>query len=88
MDRVMTGLTSIISLFFTVYEMLIVIYCLLTFIPALYNSAFGRFIASTVEPFLNLISRIIPTRIGMIDFAPIIALVLVQVLEKVIFIII
>lgn len=84
----MNGLPVIIGGIFGVYQLLIFVYCILTFIPSVFNSAFGRMIAGVVQPFLNLISRIIPTRIGLIDFAPIIALVLVQVLEKVIFMII
>ncbi|WP_125769633.1 YggT family protein [Companilactobacillus furfuricola] len=85
MTRVMAGLPLMIAYLFRMYEILIFVYCVLTFIPALYNSVIGRFVRSLVEPFLNLISRIIPTRIGMIDFSPIIALVLVQVLARVIF---
>ncbi|WP_225418244.1 YggT family protein [Companilactobacillus mishanensis] len=84
----MTGLPGIIGLLFSAYELIIIVFCVLTFIPRLYNSAFGRFIAGMVAPFLNLISRIIPTRFGFIDISPIIALILVQIAEKVIFYII
>lgn len=88
MAQVMNGLPVIIYGVFSVYQLIIIVYCVMTFIPAIYNSAFGRLISSMVEPFLNLISRIIPTRFGFIDIAPIIAFAFIAILERVIFYII
>ncbi|WP_125567711.1 YggT family protein [Companilactobacillus insicii] len=88
MDRISYGLPVIIGGAFQIYELIVFVYCILTFIPALYNSVFGRFIASLVEPFFRAISKIIPTRFGMIDFSPLIALIILELVQKVIFYII
>ncbi|CAJ1181825.1 MULTISPECIES: YggT family protein [Companilactobacillus] len=88
MDRIVSGLPFIISWAFELYEFILFVYCLMSFVPALYNSAFGRFVASMVNPFLNLIRRVIPTSIGLFDFSPIIAIILIRLLQKVIFMII
>ncbi|AYE38003.1 YggT family protein [Companilactobacillus zhachilii] len=88
MDRILSGLPFIISMAFQLYEFIIFVYCLLSFIPSLYNSAFGRFIVALVAPFLNLIRKIIPTSIGFLDFSPIIALIVIQLLQKAVFLII
>ncbi|WP_158106660.1 YggT family protein [Companilactobacillus bobalius] len=86
MDRIVSGLPFIISWAFELYEFILFVYCLMSFVPALYNSAFGRFVASMVNPFLNLIRRVIPTSIGLFDFSPIIAIILIRLLQKVIFV--
>ncbi|MFH5810958.1 YggT family protein [Companilactobacillus sp. FL22-1] len=88
MDRIFSGFPFIVSLAFQVYEMIILIYCLMSFIPSLYNSGFGRFISAMVDPFLNLIRRVIPTTLGLFDFSPIIAIILIQLLQKAVFLII
>jgi len=88
MDRILNGLPGGISLLFEAYEFIIFVYCLMSFIPAIQNSAFGRFINMMVNPFLNLIRRFIPTSMGFLDFSPIIALILIQLLQKAVFMII
>lgn len=37
-----------------------------------------QFVARLTDPFLRIISRYIPTRFGMVDFSPIIALLIVS----------
>jgi len=88
MNQILSGLPVVVSYAFSLYEFIIFVYCLLSFVPALYNSAFGRLVVSMVAPFLNLIKRVIPTSFGMLDFSPIIALILIQLLQKVVFMII
>lgn len=88
MDRIVSGLPFIISWAFQAYEFILFVYCLMSFIPALYNSAFGRFVAAMVNPFLNLIRRVIPTSIGLFDFSPIIAIIILRLIQRVIFMII
>ena len=88
MDQILSGLPFVVSMAFQLYEFIIFVYCLLSFVPAIYNSAFGRFIVAMVNPFLNLIKKVIPTSIGFLDFSPIIALILIQLLQKAIFLII
>ncbi|WP_057880125.1 YggT family protein [Companilactobacillus kimchiensis] len=86
MDRILSGLPQIIGGAFELYEFIIFVYCLLSFIPSLNNSVFGRLVASVVDPFLNLIRRVLPiVSTGILDFSPIVALILIQLLQKVIF---
>lgn len=85
MAQVLSGLPRVIGGLFGLYEIAIFIYCFMSWIPGLTQSRFAGFISSIVDPFLNLIRRVIPMRIGLFDFSPIVALILVQVLESVIF---
>lgn len=88
MDRILSGLPFIVSTAFNLYEFILFVYCLMSFIPAIYNSPIGRFVSGLVDPLLNLIRRIIPTTIGMLDFSPIIAIIIIQLLERAVFLII
>lgn len=63
-----------------VYEMLIVIYCLLTWLPNAYNSQLGRLLYKLVDPYLNVF-RVIPP-IGGISFSPIIALFVLSLIKR------
>lgn len=67
-------ITTIIYYAIQLYTYAIIGYILMSWIPALQESAFGRFLAKIVEPYLNIFKRIIPP-LGMIDFSPIIALI-------------
>lgn len=67
-------ITSIILLLIKLYTYAIIGYILMSWIPALQQSAVGDFLAKIVEPYLNIFKRFIPP-LGMIDFSPIIALI-------------
>lgn len=89
MDRILNGLPAGISLLFEAYEFIIFVYCLLSFIPQLRGSALGRWVAAVVDPFLNLIRRVLPiVSTGFLDFSPIVALIIIQLLQKAVFMII
>lgn len=62
--------SSIVS----IYSFVCLIRVLLTWIPQIDYSPAGRFIAGLCDPFLNWFSRFRFTRVGSIDFSPIIAL--------------
>lgn len=64
------ALSSLVQL----YSFVCVIYILLSWVPEMRYSAVGRFLASLCEPFLRLFRRFKFTRIGMVDFSPILAL--------------
>ncbi|WP_099974644.1 MULTISPECIES: YggT family protein [Lactobacillaceae] len=81
MDRLVNGLPIFLANIINIYSFIILIYCVLSFFPALYNSAFGVFIRSMVQPFLNLISRIIPTRVGFLDISPVIAFIILEIIS-------
>lgn len=64
---------SFLTTIFTIYQFMIFGYILMSWIPALQQSAIGEFLGKLVEPYLSIFRKIIPP-IGMIDISPIIAL--------------
>ena len=62
----------------SIYSLLCVIRIILTWIPGLSYSPFGRFLSSVCDPFLNLFSGIRWLRFGAIDFSPIVALAILS----------
>ena len=74
-------ITKTVDLLFYFYYLLVIIRIFLSWIPNIdwYNQPF-RFIQSIVDPFLNIFRGIIPP-IGMIDVSPIIALILLNLLQ-------
>ncbi len=71
----------------TIYIILIIIRAFMSWIrPEVlyaYNSFFG-FVAALVDPFLNIIRRIIPIVYRGFDFSPIIAILIVEILKNII----
>ncbi len=64
-----------------VYSLIIVAYCILSWIPEPRNAVFGdikRFVAMVTEPYLGLFRKLIPPIGGAIDITPIIALFVLQ----------
>ncbi|WP_051999810.1 YggT family protein [Schleiferilactobacillus shenzhenensis] len=66
-------LAKIIGYGIQAYGALIIIYALLTWIPAVFNTWFGNLIARVVEPYLNFFNRFIPPLFG-ISIAPLVAI--------------
>ncbi len=64
---------SLLGTLFNIYRFMIFGYILMSWIPALQQSAFGEILGKLVEPYLSIFRKIIPP-IGMIDISPIIAL--------------
>lgn len=63
------------------YSIIIVIYCLLTWIPTGYDGVvydIKLFFQKITEPYLNLFKRLIPPIGGTVDVTPIIALLVLQ----------
>jgi YggT family protein len=82
-DYALYGIWNIIDWALSVYMWVVIIRALLTWVsPDPYNPIV-RFINRLVDPVTYKISRIIPTRIGMVDISPIILLVLIQVVRMV-----
>ncbi len=64
-----------------VYTLLIIVYVITSMLQLPYNLWVGRirtFLHDTVEPYLRIFRRMIPP-IGMFDFSPIIAIIVLQV---------
>ena len=69
---------------FGLYFLLIILYCFMSFFPRLdRNSGVLGAITALVEPYLALFRKIIPP-VGGLDFSPIVALIVLQVLHVVI----
>jgi len=64
------------------YEILIIVYVLLSWLPAS-GAVFEvrRALSTIVEPYLGLFRRIVPT-MGMMDISPIVALLVLQLLVE------
>ncbi len=58
----------------SVYSFVCLIRILLTWIPQLETSPFGRFLSGLCDPYLNWFRRFKFSRIGMLDFSPVLAL--------------
>ncbi|MED3660328.1 YggT family protein [Ureibacillus sp. FSL K6-8385] len=74
-------ITEIISFGFRIYTLMIIIYILMSWVPATRETAFGQFLEKLCEPYLGFFRRFIPP-IGMIDFSPIIALIALSFIER------
>ncbi len=79
------GLYSIITKLFQIYMLLIVIWCIMSWIPRGSSTvdSIRDALGSLVEPWLNLFRRLIPP-FGGIDFSPIVALFALELIERLI----
>jgi YggT family protein len=64
---------GIVSNLFFIYQIMIFVYILMSWVPALQQSFVGEFLGKLVEPYLGIFRRFIPP-LGMIDISPIIAI--------------
>lgn len=60
-----------------IYQTLIVVYVLMSWIPESRSTQLGRTIGGLVEPYISIFRRIIPP-IGMIDISPLIAFIVLN----------
>lgn len=58
---------------FKLYSYLILYYIISSWIPALGDNPFGKFVRGVVEPYLAIFRKFIPP-LGMIDLSPIVAI--------------
>lgn len=83
----MLNVLYLIQRLFNIYELLIVVWCLMSWLPmrsgGLLDDVRGA-IGMLVEPYLNLFRRIIPP-FGGIDFSPIVAIFALGIIERVVF---
>lgn len=67
-----------------VYSIILVVYVLMSWIPRRpsgWVEDIRAVLASVSEPYLGLFRRVIPP-LGMIDFSPVVAIIVLQVLER------
>ncbi|HET7428483.1 MAG TPA: YggT family protein [Gaiellales bacterium] len=80
-----TALNFLTALYY-VYTILIFLYILMSWVQLPYNVWIGRvrtFLHDTVEPYLGIFRRIIPP-LGGLDLSPIVALIVLQLIYRVI----
>jgi len=81
----LTTIAWIVSKLLTLYMYIVIIQALLSWVrPDPYNPIV-RFINRLVEPVTYRISRIIPTRFGMVDISPLILIALIWFLQDFLF---
>lgn len=78
------NLIFVVNSFFQIYFWLILVRCLLSFVPSIdwYKQPFEA-IKDVTDLYLNLFRRIIPP-VGGLDFSPIIAVIALQILNYII----
>lgn len=81
-----TQVAVFVNALFRFYEILVVIWCILSWIPrrrgGLFDDIAGA-IDRIVHPYIGLFQRIIPP-LGGIDFSPIVAVFVLDIIERVV----
>lgn len=83
----MYQLLSVLSSLFNFYEWLIVIWCILSWLPIQQEGVIHDIAAaidSLVRPYMSLFQRFIPP-LGGIDFSPIVAILALSIVQNVLF---
>lgn len=79
-------IVSFVSGLFSFYEILVVIWCILSWIPrrpgGLLDDVAGA-IDAIVHPYIGLFQRVIPP-VGGIDFSPVVAIFVLGIIERVV----
>ncbi len=73
----MLQLLKIILLGFQIYSFALIIYIFMSWFPGARESSFGIMLAKICEPYLEIFRKFIPP-LGMIDFSPIVAIIVLQ----------
>jgi YggT family protein len=73
----MVFLFQILLKLISVYSTVLVVYILMSWFPNARETSIGRFLARICEPYLDPFRRIVPP-IAMIDFSPIVALLVLR----------
>jgi len=67
-----------VDLVYRIYFYMVLIYVLMSWLPAVRESFVGEFLGKLVEPYLRPFRRLIPPIGGVLDISPIIALIALQ----------
>lgn len=71
---------TIVNFLFQFYSLALIVYILMSWVPAAYDSKIGRILAKICDPYLDFFRRFIPP-IGMIDISPIAALIVLNLIK-------
>lgn len=77
----MIQIINLIAMAFNVYSFMLIAYILMSWVPAAQNSAIGRMLEKVCEPYLGIFRKFIPP-IGMIDISPIVAIFLLNFIQR------
>lgn len=81
MESILALLFRVVTQAVFIYQILLIIYILMSWIPASRESAFGQFLGRITEPYLGFFRRFIPP-LGMIDISPIIAIYALNLINR------
>ncbi len=85
MGNTTISISRLVSLLFYFYYILIIIRIFLTWIPNIdWDQQPFQWVRSITDPFLNIFRGIIPPIGGMLDISPIVAILLLQILQGVV----
>ncbi|WP_077300371.1 YggT family protein [Virgibacillus pantothenticus] len=77
----MQEIFQILNLAFTVYTFALIIYIFMSWFPGARESAVGEVLTKICEPYLEVFRKFIPP-LGMIDFSPIVAIIVLRFAQK------
>ncbi len=80
----MSDIAGILNLLFTVMTLAVIGRALLSWIDPTMQNPISKLLVDLTEPLIGPIRRVVPPLGGTIDLSPIIALVLLQVVERVV----
>ena len=78
MTGVLNGLHEFVDTVYRIYFYMVLIYVLMSWLPAVRESFVGEFLGRLVEPYLRPFRRLIPPIGGVLDLSPIIGLIALQ----------
>ncbi len=80
----MSDVTGILNLLFTVLSLAVIARALLSFFDPMMRYPISQVIVDLTEPIIGPIRRVVPPLGGTIDLSPMIALILLQVIDRVV----
>lgn len=81
MDSILWLLYRVISQGVFIYQILLIIYILMSWVPASRDTSFGRLLEKIAEPYLGVFRKFIPP-LGMIDISPIVAIYALNLISR------
>lgn len=78
-----SSILSLLAAVLTIYTILCFIYIIMSWIPGLRFTAFGKFITKMCEPYMHFFSKKGWLRFGNIDFSPIISIGLLSLVSSI-----
>ncbi|MDR0515162.1 MAG: YggT family protein [Coriobacteriaceae bacterium] len=80
----MQSIVSLVVSLINLYSFVLFVYVLLSWIPTKSGifAEINNFLAKICDPYLNIFKRFIPPLGGMVDVSPILALIVLQLLQR------